>query len=375
MRVELALMLEDINTKFGEAQKQEFEDESIDDVNSLEFKYRLPNHFVAIAQLCALHFTNIVILEMNHGISEGSNKIASVVKDAVSWEMKDIKVMFKTKRMEETLYYITGWLIHSISKGACGRKKDTRDVLKMISTNAKMSDKNKALLENLPTKKVEHVENFGGLKYANRKFFDLVTRIEYVFVNILTAESLLMIGSGLILKTYKELIECYELQSMIKSFLQREVDTDQIFFATEFIVKTYCRMRGKDFARKMMSCSSKSTKMPRRQKLATTVDSNGDRSQKNRKRKRKNKSNIEEVQQSENANDSSSTTCALPPLPPLLPQQQDDLFSEEDEYTLFLHAANYFGDPDDEYELSREEEELFDSGYEDLVDNQLPVAV
>ena len=53
----------------------------------------------------------------------------------------------------------------------------------------------------------------------------------------------------------------------------------------------------------------------------------------------------------------------------------DDLFSEEDEYTLFLHAANYFGDPDDEYELSREEEELFDSGYEDLVDNQLPVAV
>ena len=74
MRAELALMLEDINTKFGKAQKQEFDDESIDHVNSLQFKYRLPNHFVAIAQLCALHFTNIVVLEMNHGISEAGER-------------------------------------------------------------------------------------------------------------------------------------------------------------------------------------------------------------------------------------------------------------------------------------------------------------
>ena len=60
------------------------------------------------------------------------------------------------------------------------------------------------LNDNLHTTKVERVENFGGLAYANKVFFRFVERLEYIFRKNLTPELLMMNGSSLIDVVYEE---------------------------------------------------------------------------------------------------------------------------------------------------------------------------
>ena len=84
-------------------------------------------------------------------------------------------------------------------------------------------------------------------------------RVEYVFVTCLEPEYLLMVGSDLITRVYSSFIIDPGAQRTISSFLDNYDEGDEdVRTLTKYIMCTYCHLRGKDFARKMMSRDTKS---------------------------------------------------------------------------------------------------------------------
>jgi len=85
------------------------------------------------------------------------------------------------KSARESLYYITGWLLRASLKAAKQREKNIREQLNVLVSKSSFSRKTALENRNLPTAKVERVENFGGLNYVNKDFFSFVERLYFVF--------------------------------------------------------------------------------------------------------------------------------------------------------------------------------------------------
>jgi len=110
-------------------------------------------------------------------------------------------------------------------------------------------EKNRAKDTGLPLDKVERVELFGGLTYVNHDYFLLVLRMEYVFMNMFTAEKLVMMGSDLISNVYSKLSSNQNVKELVCLFTggcSDAVNND----TWHKLVCQYCQMRGKDFVRK-----------------------------------------------------------------------------------------------------------------------------
>ena len=168
----------------------------------------------------------------------------------------------------ESLYYITGWLLRAALKAAKRREEQVREQLNMLVSKASYSREKAVEHSDLPTAKVERVELFGGLAYANEDFFNFVERLEFIFRSTLTPEYLMMNGSSLIDLVYKCLNSDDGLLDNISIFLEDEISSETVQAVTKYITRAYCRMRGKDFARKLMSKDTQSLKQTRRPTLA-----------------------------------------------------------------------------------------------------------
>jgi ribosomal protein L12E/L44/L45/RPP1/RPP2 len=166
------------------------------------------------------------------------------------------------------------------------------------------------------------VERFGGLRYVNEDFFSFVERLEYVFRNTLTPELLVMNGSCLIQIVYENLNTEDSVLEVIEKFCEENIDPDVIAKVTKYITRTYCRMRGKDFARKLMSKDTNSLKQSRRPTLAAV--SNPATHEAKRQKKKGDDKKAEEKEKKEESEDSA--------------QEEDDGILEI-EYLLFDAAA------------------------------------
>lgn len=158
------------------------------------------------------------------------------------------------------MYYITGWLLRASLKIAKQWARLVRGQLDWLVSKATYSREIALEDENLPTAKVEVVERFGGLYYATEDFFSFVERLKYVFIHTLTPELLLMNVSCLIELVYKALNADDGVLSIIATFCKCNISIDTIEAVATYITCTYCCMRGKDFARNLMSrdtCSLK----------------------------------------------------------------------------------------------------------------------
>ena len=81
-----------------------------------------------------------------------------------------------------------------------------------------------------------------------------------------------MNGSCLIALVYEILNTEDCVLNMIAKFCEDNISSEIIHAVTKYITRAYCRMRGKDFARKLMSRDTKSLKQTRRPTLAAVSD-------------------------------------------------------------------------------------------------------
>lgn len=93
----------------------------------------------------------------------------------------------------ESLCYIYGWLLRALLKAAKQQEKEFREQLHVLVARATFSREVAIKDRNIPTAKVERVELFGGLNYANGDLYSFVERLEFVFKHALTPELLVMI--------------------------------------------------------------------------------------------------------------------------------------------------------------------------------------
>ena len=77
-----------------------------------------------------------------------------------------------------------------------------------------------------------------------------------------------MNGSSIIELVYIVLNQDENVTTVIAGFCEENVELDVIAAITTYITRAFCRMRGKDFARKLMSTNTHSLKQSRRPTLA-----------------------------------------------------------------------------------------------------------
>ena len=219
----------------------------------------LPGHLKGVIRLHTTNFIRIIKREMCHDITTGSTKLKSIVRHAFETKLSELMsegIMRLSGR--ESLYYITGWLLRAALKAAKRREKEVKEQLRVLVVNGSSTRELAVDNNDLPTMKVEQVEKFGGLSYATNDFFVFVQRLEYVFIHTLTPELLMMNGSCLIEMVYGALNEEDLVFDAIAKFCEDNVGVEVISSVVKYITRTYCRMRGKDFARKIMSKNTKS---------------------------------------------------------------------------------------------------------------------
>ena len=87
----------------------------------------------------------------------------------------------------------------------------------------------------------------------NDEYFDFVLCLEYVFVQCLTPIKLTVLGNSIVKRVHNKLIKSSELRNGIKHLMNERVDDDVMIDLVSHLVKTYCRMRGKDFCHQLMT--------------------------------------------------------------------------------------------------------------------------
>ena len=223
-----------------------------------------------------LHASNVLRITkrlMCNDISEGGRRISVIVKNAFEFGMDELRACLPMQQSsKEILYYIAGWLLRAAIKAAKLREKNVREQLNFLVAKSSCTREEAVGTTTLPTAKVEKVELFGGLHFANEDFFTFVERLEYVFVNTLTPELLVMNGSCVIDLVYNTLNTEESVLSMIASFCEIKVSIETVSAVTTYITRAYCRMRGKDFARRLMARDTYSLKQTRRPTLAAMSD-------------------------------------------------------------------------------------------------------
>ena len=217
----------------------------------------------ALLSILASAFIGILKHDMCHGVSKHGRSVADVVDKAFSMTDADVNACFsgvgdcrEVKSLMECLYYVAGWHAYSIKKASIRRRAALKELMGDVYSNIIVA-KDIAREMGMPIQKVERVELFGGLKYVCRNYFLFVLRMEYVFMEMFTSEKLVMMGSDLITRVYIELSSNQNVRMLVRLFACGgdnidEINDDMMDDLVVHMVKSYCRMRGKDFVRKFM---------------------------------------------------------------------------------------------------------------------------
>ena len=127
--------------------------------------FDLPGRVRVIIRMHATNFLWITKREMCHDITEGGTRVKSIGKYAFKTDMVQLREeQGMRKSGKESMYYITGWLLRAALKAAKQRDIAVREQLHVLVENASLSKVSALEKRNIPTAKVETVEQFGGLR-------------------------------------------------------------------------------------------------------------------------------------------------------------------------------------------------------------------
>mmetsp|Transcript_31140 Transcript_31140/g.71195 ORF Transcript_31140/g.71195 Transcript_31140/m.71195 type:complete len:190 (-) Transcript_31140:44-613(-) len=166
----------------------------------------------------------------------------------------------------ETIYYIAGWILNTMNKLSERRAAGFSQILTYVFNTCRISG-DLAKNNNLPTGKTDRVIAFGGLPYPSVQYYEFILRIEDVFARSLTYEHLVVYGQSLVDEIRITILNFPSTERLITEFVPPNTSTKLISKLLEYLLAIYARIRGKDFAMKLLN-KRNSLKVPVRQKLA-----------------------------------------------------------------------------------------------------------
>ncbi|EJK70768.1 hypothetical protein THAOC_07845 [Thalassiosira oceanica] len=226
--------IDDFEAMLVEFQKGNYP-EGFDENTSVNKKNEWRSCLVTLAYELSRH----VNLELSRG-SAGSlpTRIREIL--ARGWDTEE-------QLHKETIYYIAGAVMRSIEKLKDVSKDVYVNALKDILLNA-VTSKSNAQNAALPSAKVEEKEKF-DLYYPNEKFYALVLKIESVFHQLLSTSNLAHYGTTLVADITHALSK--GIMGDMDAFFSTSHSDDVKIEVTRRIIRSYGRLRGKDFVRKL----------------------------------------------------------------------------------------------------------------------------
>lgn len=204
-----------------------------------------------------------------------ANFEAAILDDIIDGDFIDLQLAYS-----ETLYYICGYLLKAarkVGKGATD-KKTKLGVYEAFGTNHVFAEGKNELLEagdearNLPTGKTDRRSN-GFLLYPKAHFFQTMVLIERIYLALLTTENLVSFGPAAIKRIHNKLTGDERIRERLKHGMSSLSDGDtecwekHLDIVVNYILRTYSRVRGKDFARRLLGRSRKSLHSATREEL------------------------------------------------------------------------------------------------------------
>ena len=202
--------------------------------------------------------------------SDHLRSLPSFIRDIFS--CSDVEILGNYNRVaQETLYYITGWTIHAVKKIAPRRKKDTRHALVYLANSVTVDDLDGNQKSQLPTGKVDRLISFGGLCYATYAYFVFMARMETIYSNILSEEYIVALGTNIVEHIRLKLKSEAVVIDLLVRFVPPSVSPKCFSEVVDYLFMIYSRMRGKDFAMKLLKKNA-TLKLPVRQIQAVLSD-------------------------------------------------------------------------------------------------------
>ena len=189
---------------------------------------------------------------VKHDMCSQSSKFATEITSLIRMSFAESNIIACYKQcMLPTIYYIAGWHIATCLKMSKKRKGKLGDAMIYLFEYATVERNTGIELDYCS--KVKKNEMFGGLHFVSENFFHFVLRLEYVFVNCLTPVKLAVLGNRLMMHVHDKLNECNALRDDIINMIGEDTEENVVSELISHLVRTYCRMRGKDFCRQLMA--------------------------------------------------------------------------------------------------------------------------
>ena len=168
--------------------------------------------------------------------------------------------LFPDTKTQEHSYYILGFLGHQSAKQAKRRAKSSA-MSKLLASFASSHfiqqnhEAYSALLadESIPSGLVQRRVAFGGLKFATRKCWEVFAIIDFVYSRLATPENFILFGGTLSGDICNAVVHNRDMQKMFFGLLSNDYSSDdeeQRVEVFRYIMRVFCRVRGKDVSRK-----------------------------------------------------------------------------------------------------------------------------
>jgi hypothetical protein len=192
----------------------------------------------------------------------------------------------------QKLYYVSGWLLRAAEMESQRRRKDSTIRNQLTSLVELGEVANEDELSDLPYNEVATTDAFGGLKYPNQMFFTFVAMLENCCVHCLTANNIIVFRPYIVGEMKRELNVDLNVRTQLRDccLLDSIEDVKDI---CEYLIRTYLRMRGKDFVRRIMSSSRRSRSTQHRHEQAAISNPKLHLNKNKRKSKQEKKKNQE----------------------------------------------------------------------------------
>ena len=180
--------------------------------------------------------------------------------------------------VEQTLYYITGYLLKAMKSHGSRQKANTtvKAAFDMFVATHEISHSD-AKAAKLPVRLIL-LKSDGSLHYPSNELYRLVCYMEHAYHSLLTLKNIIVLGSD-ILAIVDNLIQSdpaindlfQKCMVSVREEAAIELTTDDETALLKFILDLYLKLRGKDFVKTLLSIVSKSVSL---QTLTTRAQCN-----------------------------------------------------------------------------------------------------
>jgi hypothetical protein len=208
----------------------------------------------------------------------GTESLSSSMKVILDKSLNDAFVFPENIYHQESLYYIAGWLLCATEKEGKRRRKGSPLNIGLSQLAEESHEFDTLRLSFLPIGKVSRIQRYGKLKFVTLNFYRLVGTIEKICQGLFVDKSLVVFGPKLLVDVAYSMNHAAHLERLVEASMRPVlVDEDcrqpHAKDVLGYLVRTYLRMRGKDYVRKIMGRSKTNTTVGHRQEMAAVSNS------------------------------------------------------------------------------------------------------